>query len=735
VTIFARRLSPLAAARSLSARGATLLGGLLAVLSAMLIFTAAPAGAVVSETSAPTVGLQPRNRVSVLDGNVASSAKFSNEHGNAVLHRSEPYVIYWDPTDHYHGDWQHVINGFVQAVGAASGALANVFAVDTQYTDKTNVPASYHSVFRGAYTDTHEYPTSNKCTDPHALKGVDAITCLTDAQIQIELTRFIKEQGLHTGMGPIFYLLTPPGVTVCAEQSAGRCSDYSRTGPEEANEEFASPSYVESFCSYHSDINPGNASTGEPDTILYAVIPWTAGGLGDYHLLSANRTPAFDCQDGGFNPASKPIEEHESAKEETKAENDKFKEANNEEKAALKAAREREGPHAQEPSQVALGPDGSYDTGLADLIINQIAVEQQNTVTDPLLNAWKDKQNNEVTDECRNFFASGMVGGNATANENTLASNLFNQTLNGRNYYLNTAFNLAALRLPYPAVPCLGGISLDPQFTSPSPVNTGEVVGFDGMESNISLNAAIGYSAGGTPQRNFATYTWNFGDSSPLVTGYAPGAPACLESPWLSPCAASVFHAYTYGGTYEVTLTVTDVGGNVASTTQPVSVVGPPPPSPGSTGGSTPTPPAAAGAGSGGASPPLPNPVAAAAVISRTLRSATKGGVVVRYSINEQVAGRFEVLLNSALARRLGISGSPAVGLPSGSAAQLVVAKAVIVTTTGGRSTVKLQFSKRTAQRLARQRRVAFMLRMIVRNAATHPPASTTVLSSFTLTH
>lgn len=735
MTIFARRLSPLAAARSLSARGAALLGGLLAVLSAMLIFTAAPAAAVVSETSAPTVGLQPRNRVSVLDGNVAASAEFSNEHGNAVLHRSEPYVIYWDPTDHYHGDWQHVINGFVQAVGAASGALANVFAVDTQYTDRTNVPASYHSVFRGAYTDTHEYPTSNKCTDPHALTGVDAITCLTDAQIQIELTRFIKEQGLHTGMGPIFYLLTPPGVTVCAEQSAGRCSDYSRTGPEEAKEEFASTSYLESFCSYHSDINPGNASTGEPNTILYAVIPWTAGGLGDYHLLSANRTPAFDCQDGGFNPASKPIEEHERAKEETKAEEDKFKEANNEEKAALKAARERERPRVQEPSQIGPGPDGSYDTGLADLIVNQIAVEQQNTVTDPLLNAWKDEQKSEVTDECRNFFASGLVEGNAAADEHTLAGTLSNQTLDGRNYYLNTAFNLAALRLPYPAVPCLGGISLDPQFTSPSPVNTGEVVGFDGMESNISLNAAIGYSAGGTPQRNFATYTWDFGDGSPVVTGFAPGAPAC-ETPWLSPCAASVFHAYTYGGTYHVTLTVTDVGGNTATVTNPVSVLGPPPPVPVITRG--PGGPAS-GPGSGssgpGAAASVPNPIAAAAVISRTLRSATKGGVVVRYSVNEQVAGRFEVLLDSALARRLGISGSPALGLAPGSAAELVVAKAIIVTTSGGHSTVKLQFSKRTSQRLVKQHRVAFMLRMIVRNAASHLPASTTVLSSFTLIH
>ena len=104
------------------------------------------------------------------------------------------------------------------------------------------------------------------------------------------------------------------------------------------------------------------------------------------------------------------------------------------------------------------------------------------------------------------------------------------------------------------------------------------------MESDIALDAAFGYSAGGSPQANYATYTWNFGDGSPVVSGYAPGAPTC-ETPWLSPCAASEFHSYQYGGAYEVTLTVKDVGGNTTSVTHVVNVVGPPPPGGGSGGG------------------------------------------------------------------------------------------------------------------------------------------------------
>ena len=48
------------------------------------------------------------------------------------------------------------------------------------------------------------------------------------------------------------------------------------------------------------------------------------------------------------------------------------------------------------------------------MIITQIASEQQDIVTDPLLNAWQDKKHNEVVDECRNLFGlvtGGSVGG------------------------------------------------------------------------------------------------------------------------------------------------------------------------------------------------------------------------------------------------------------------------------------------------------------------------------------
>jgi hypothetical protein len=708
VTVPARRLCPPSRLGNASIRRLALALGSGAIISSGLLCLAPRAGAVVKTIETTQVGLQPRVTGTLLDGDGATAQSFENASGAPVLHSNSTYAVYWDPTDHYHGDWQRLINGFLQGIGAESGSLANVFAVDTQYTDRTNRPAAYASTFMGAYTDTNPYPTTGGCTDPAKLHTEDLIgpghteVCLTDKQIREQLQTFISQHGLKKGMvngaGTIYYLLTPPGVAVCVGPgtSTGHCSDYSGS--------VGAESYKNSFCSYHSDISPTNPTTGDESTILYAVIPWTAGGLGDYHLVEADRTPADECQDGGFNPASKPPEELE------------------------------EDPHQQEPNQpTGPGPDGSPDTGLADLIINQIAVEQQNTVTDPLLNAWRDSVGNELTDECRNFFAYGKVGGSVSANELTGAGTLYNQTLDGANYYLNTAFNMAALRLPYPGVPCVGGVNLEPAFTAPNAVNANETVAFDGMESDVTLNDTSSFPVSGPPSTTYATYTWNFGDGSSPVTGYAPGAPVCSAA-WLSPCAGSVFHSYEYEGTYVVKLTVADAGGNVSAPVEhTITVKGQPAPQAGSTTSgstsSTAVHPSASSAAGGSAAAP----VAATAIVSRTIGSTLRSGLAVRYAVSEQVAGHFEVLLAASVARRIGLHGPAAVGLPKGTPPQIVIAKENLVTTSGGRNTVKIKLGKVTAARLHRLGRVSLIVRLVVRNGSSTAPASTTTLSTVTL--
>jgi hypothetical protein len=732
-----------------------------------------------------TVGLQPREATFISDGrrrfahnlviNKPSVNSFSNTNGNEVVHGAHglvgTYVLYWDPQDYYHGDWQQLIDEFMANLGDAGKSLSNVFAIDSQYTDTSNSPAAHRTIFHGAFTDTHAYPQSGNCVNPEPfesgsplLEGGATTVCLKDTQIRTELTRFVEAEGLPRGMNTIYYVLTPPGVAVCLDGggAGGHCSEYHSTAgevktyetaletyeaektlKEETHETLpsppAEPSYAKSFCSYHGEIG-SNPST----ILLYGAIPWTAGGLADGHLPPADETSGYPCQDGGFVSEGGEIEKQST-------------------------------PHPEEPNEInkSTGPDGTYDHGLADLIVNQIAVEQQDIVTDPLLNGWKDSEGNEVTDECRNFFLP-TIGGSESINANTKAGNLFNQDLGAGNYYINEPYNRAAAivshtgtefpGLPFPGVGCVPGVSLVPQFTAPNVVKGEEVIGFNGMESNVTLDSAVNY-VGGVEHPNYAIYTWSFddgerGDATPEVSGYAPGSPAC-EAPWLSSprpsegvpanstwigCAASVFHKYRYTGNYEVSLLIRDVAGNEAETSHDVSVEGETPPGggggssgggggggsssgSGSSGPSSGGGSAAAGAGAGTASA-TGTPVATAAILSKTLAPVLRSGLTVHYSVNQQVAGRFEVLLASSVARRIGLHGTPATGLAKGTPPQIVIAKAILVTTKSGVGTVKIEFGPKTAARLRKLGKVSLMVRLAVHN---HASQTTTVLGSVTL--
>jgi hypothetical protein len=757
----------------------------LALLLTTALLCAASAGAFVTTVESAKVGLQPRSTLllgsEINEEYPLEPEAFMNSQGNAIVNTNKTYAIYWDPTDHYDGDWQHLIDTFFHGMGADSGTLANVFAVDAQYTDAANQHALYKSTFQGAYTDTDAYPTSG-CTDPQPMDAVSLIgaevapheyapICLTDQQIRNELETFIAQHALQKGMGTIFYLMTPPGVTVCLDSGGikGHCSDFvgnvteieADDKAEEAakakHESYVEPedykSYKNSFCSYHS----ASTSSGGENTILYGVIPWIAGGLGDGNLLFANdQVSAYDCQDGGYDSSSKPVEKHEKKKEKGPKEVKEDEEKSLEERLEIQEAERLEGPHPQEPNQVKCpSTDGWCDAGLGDLILNQIAVEQQNIVTDPLLDGWQDPNGNEATDECRDWF-SPVIGGNVGAQEGADAGTLDNQLIQGNNYYLNDAFNLAAYKLPYPGVSCLTGVSLVPQFTAPNPVNTNEIVGFDGMESDITLNADTVFSPDGESHTSYATYTWNFGDGSAPVVGYAPGAPLanspavspCGAAEWEAPCAASTYHSYQYGGTYEVTLTVADVGGNTASWKQPITVVGPPAPSPEPTPTPTPTPSPATtgpggstGSGSVGTTPgqtPAPSvsvapPVLGAAVASKSLKKALSSGLPVNYTTNEQVAGSIEVLLDSATAKRLGIKGATATGLPAGTPRSIIVGSAVLVTTKAGHGTIRVKFTSRAAARLKHTHKLKVTLRLFARNASRPSPQTTTMLSTVVL--
>jgi PKD domain len=664
VTTFPRSLPTWAGLRLAAATHGSLRRLTLAFVSLALALSAgalgaAPAGAVISGN----FGVQKR-------GAAAVSVAPLQYHGGPVLHSSDAYVIYWDPIGTYRGDWERLIDKYFHDVGAASGTLGDVFALNTQYRDGQGRAAN-QSTFRGSYKDEDAYPSSGGCSEP-------GLECLTSAQIETELQHVISsvDPPLPGATGPpVYYLLTPPGVTVCTGPgSPSTCSNSSVLEAEVA----AKTTATTGICGYHSAVNIGGSSP-----IPYAVQPWIAGNAGFIKSILpletfGPTTDALACQNGS---------------------------------------------ELQEPNQLSgLNPFGDYAEGLADVVIGDLSVEQNNIVVDPLLNAWYQTATKaEQADVCQKDFGPPPTTPPAP-NKETQAANLSNQTINGDVYYLPLAFNSSGV-LAEKVVGCWSGVSLEPFFTAPNPVNSGDIVGFNATESLITLDAKAN---GLGPEEPYVSpvYSWNFGDGST-----ASGTNA-----------ASEFHSYTYGGEYDVVLSVTDGGANVGHFSEAIHVNGPQPPAPpvpatpsGSGSSAAATSAAAAGTTTGKGAPGRTTPPGAtASVVSRRLSTVVKGGLVVRYSVSEQVAGRFEVLLASSIARRLGLHGPSAKGLATGTPAQTLIAKAILVTTKGGRSTYKIQFSKSTAARLRRLSKVSLLLRMVVHNASS--PTTTTVLNTVKLT-
>ncbi len=113
---------------------------------------------------------------------------------------------------------------------------------NTQYYDKTgNIVNS--STFGGAWLDrsTYPFPTCFDLITPHG--------CISDAQIQNEVTKAMRVNHWTGGLNHLFFVYTSWGEGSCYDASSCAFSDY---------------------CAYHSSYTLGK------QTVLYANMPYTA---------------------------------------------------------------------------------------------------------------------------------------------------------------------------------------------------------------------------------------------------------------------------------------------------------------------------------------------------------------------------------------------------------------------------------------------------------------------------
>jgi PKD repeat protein len=193
--------------------------------------------------------------------------------GGPVMPSNTNYLVYWAPAGSpaYPAGFKSGVDRYFEDLAHDSGGTQNVDSVSAQYNDAAGEFANYQSTYGGALPDTTPYP-KNGCKA--------AARCLTDKQIQEELTRFVKEQKLPTDLTHEYFLLTPPGVESCFEASGGECSAGSKE-----------PWY----CAYH-----GNIPLAGGGELIYANDPYVAGIVGCDEGISPNESPSDGELEGGL---------------------------------------------------------------------------------------------------------------------------------------------------------------------------------------------------------------------------------------------------------------------------------------------------------------------------------------------------------------------------------------------------------------------------------------------------
>lgn len=189
------------------------------------------------------LGLVPVERVA---HNAGGSSGFGNlrYHNGPVMHTKASYAIYWVPAGYsVSADYESLINRYFTDVAADSGKTSNVYYSDTQYSDAGGHVA-YNSTFAGSFVDTNPFPASG-CSDTVS----QTTNCLTDAQLQAEVTRVVNANAWPHGGSAEYFLFTAKNVGSCTDSSASECSF----------------SY---YCAYHSSIGSGSSE------ILYANMPY-----------------------------------------------------------------------------------------------------------------------------------------------------------------------------------------------------------------------------------------------------------------------------------------------------------------------------------------------------------------------------------------------------------------------------------------------------------------------------
>jgi len=319
------------------------------------------------------------------------------------------------------------------------------------------------------------------------------------------------------------------------------------------------------------------------------------------------------------------------------------------------AGTESPGAGCDEPDSTAPPTTGGIDphqlaTDIGGRLVNPLSQAMIAAIVDPSFDGWYANDGAEIND-------NGCVG---------LSMGLDKVSVGSGSYDLQREFNNAGIMVDNAfAYPCAPAVDLEPDFVVPSPIDAGDVVTFDGANSPSTLIVP-----------NPTGFSWEFGDGTAATGGAA-------------------VHSYAHGGTYTVTLTVTDRGGYTATASHQVVVLGPP----------ATTPPASQPTAQPGKSSSTKPPLSVrVALMPQALKGVLRSGLALNVTSNQSANGILTLSIPRSAAKRAHISvgHSPAV----------VIGRGTVSGVHSGANHLHIHLSQTTAAKLKKLGHVTLTIRL-----------------------
>jgi hypothetical protein len=181
--------------------------------------------------------------------------------GGPVMPSSTDYIVFWSPSGlgAYGPQYVKGLEQWFRDLAHDSGGHQNTNSVSAQYNDLTGAFSRYNVTFAGGILDTQPYPAS-QCP-----VSAPVTNCITDAQLQQEVVRFVTAHNLKADLHHEYFMMTPPHVEGCFSNdptiSYGGCS---------AGEV---PTTLALYCAYHEN-------TTLSKMVIFADDPFVTGNPG-----------------------------------------------------------------------------------------------------------------------------------------------------------------------------------------------------------------------------------------------------------------------------------------------------------------------------------------------------------------------------------------------------------------------------------------------------------------------